>query len=258
MTWGRAYPLLDLDPDLGQLLSEERRSDAIARLQVEVQRLPPGRWMAERLAHTSPEHIGLLVVEGVLSREVIVAGTVSTELLGPGEVVRPWSVFDVAPLLPLAVRWVALTETRVAILDRYFGARSAQWPEITSVLVERLNARAERLATIHAISQVTRVDRQLLALFWHLAERWGRVTSAGVVVPLTLSHRLLGQIVGARRPTVSIAIGELTRRGDLIRRDDGTWLLTGEPVAPSADNVEPIVPLRRRLLPDVARDRPAL
>ena len=57
-----------------------------------------------------------------------------------------------------------------------------------------------------AISQLVRVDRRLLALFWHLAERWGRVTGDGVLVPLTLSHRMLSQLVGARRPTVSTAL----------------------------------------------------
>ena len=50
-------------------------------------------------------------------------------------------------------------------------------------------------------------------------------------MPLVLSHRLIGELVGARRPTVSTALAELARDGQLVRRDDGTWLLTGEPVA---------------------------
>jgi hypothetical protein len=48
-------------------------------------------------------------------------------------------------------------------------------------------------------------------------------------VPLALTHRILGQLVGARRPTVSTALAELAERGELIRRPDGSWLLRGDP-----------------------------
>jgi CRP/FNR family cyclic AMP-dependent transcriptional regulator len=76
------------------------------------------------------------------------------------------------------------------------------------------------------------VDRRLLALFWHLAERWGRVVPGGVHLPLRLTHRILGQLVGARRPTVSAALTELVSEGEVARRADGTWQLTGR--APSS------------------------
>jgi hypothetical protein len=72
-------------------------------------------------------------------------------------------------------------------------------------------------------------------LFWHLAERWGRVTGDGVIVPLALTHRILGQLVGARRPTVSTALSELAERGELVRRPDGSWLLRGDP--PDAESL---------------------
>ena len=75
-----------------------------------------------------------------------------------------------------------------------------RYPEITAALFDRLTERSLRLATTQAISQLTRVDRRLKALFWHLAERWGRVSGDGVIVPLALTHRILGQLVGARRP----------------------------------------------------------
>ena len=66
---------------------------------------------------------------------------------------------------------------------------------------------------------------------------------------MTLSHRMLGQLVGARRPTVSTALGELVRHGELARRDDGTWLLTGTPVGVPEPEIERVIPMRRRLLP---------
>jgi hypothetical protein len=48
-------------------------------------------------------------------------------------------------------------------------------------------------------------------------------------VPLALTHRILGQLVGARRPTVSTALSELAERQELVRRGDGSWLLRGDP-----------------------------
>ncbi len=59
----------------------------------------------------------------------------------------------------------------------------------------------------------------------------------GVVIPLRLSHQLIGQLVGAQRPTVTLALGKLGQRGDLERREDGTWFLSTESrqaVLPSA------------------------
>ena len=46
-----------------------------------------------------------------------------------------------------------------------------------------------------------------------------------MILPLKLTHELLGQLVGAKRPTVSLAIKELERRGTVHRRTDGAWLL---------------------------------
>jgi hypothetical protein len=40
-------------------------------------------------------------------------------------------------------------------------------------------------------------------------------------------------MVGARRPSVTTALGQLMARGEIERRDDGEWLLLGE--APTAE-----------------------
>jgi CRP-like cAMP-binding protein len=241
--------ILELDPELGQLLEGERLATARRDLQVLVHTLHGGPWDASRLAGASPDHIGLLVLDGVLAREVLVSDTISTELLGPGDVVRPWRLHEGDALLQHSVRWNVLTRSRVALLDRRFAAQLARYPEVNAAVIDRINERALRLAVTQAISQLNRVDRRLLALFWHLAERWGRMTPEGVAIPMTLSHRMLGQLVGARRPTVSTALGELAKLGELLRRDDGTWLLTGEPMGVPTEAVERLVPMRRHLLP---------
>ena len=50
------------------------------------------------------------------------------------------------------------------------------------------------------------------------------MTPDGVVVPLQLTHEALGQLVGARRPTVTLALKMLCDRG-AIERPDRSWLV---------------------------------
>ena len=247
-TPGAGAALLELDPELGCLLSPERRTLATRELRVRVSAFPVGAWDGSRLTEADPAHYGLLIVNGVLAREVVLMDTVSTELLGPGDIMRPWHVEGPPELLPVVVRWNALSEVRIGLLDRAVSAQLGAYPEIGAVIVDRMSERAQRLAITQAISQLNRVDQRLLALFWHLAERWGRVAPNGISVPLALSHRLIGELVGARRPTVSTALAELAHESQLVRRQDGTWLLTGEPPAPAADASE-AVRQRRRLIP---------
>src|SRR4051794_23802502 len=246
---GAGRSLLELDPELGQLLTADRRELAERELRVRVTTFPVGEWDAGRLADADPTHIGLLVSEGVLAREVLLGDTVSTELLGPGDIVRPWRIEGPPQLLSVTVRWNALSAIRIGLIDRRTAAVLGRSPEVSAVIVDRLSERAERLTITQAISQLNRVDRRLLALFWHLAERWGRVARDGIAVPLVLSHRLIGELVGARRPTVSTALAELARDGQLVRRDDGTWLLTGEPVALPRGAAVEVIRQRRRLMP---------
>ena len=98
--------------------------------------------------------------------------------------------------------------------------------------MDRLVLRSRLLAFSLAISHVRRVDDRLVLLFWHLADRRGRMTADGIVIPLKLSHSAIAKLVGAQRPTVSTALGQLRDRGVLERDSNDSWLLRGEP--PSA------------------------
>ena len=53
------------------------------------------------------------------------------------------------------------------------------------------------------------------------AERWDDAAASA-------HARLLADLVAARRPTVTSALSDLTRRG-LVRLVDDGWLLSGEP-----------------------------
>jgi CRP/FNR family transcriptional regulator, cyclic AMP receptor protein len=248
----RRAPLLELDPDLGRLLPPDRRAEASRGLVVSVHELCDGGAGLGKLARSSPSHIGLLLLGGVVTREVALADTVTTELLGAGDVIRPWTVEEPVGLLESSVRWSAPSDVSLALLDRRLAVELCSYPELYLVLIDRMSQRSGRLATTQAISQMTGVDRRLLALFWYLAERWGRMTALGVHVPLRISHRLLGQLIGARRPTISAAVGQLAQSGELVRRPDGTWLVSGRPAGPPATAVRPPSPPRFKLLPEPA------
>jgi hypothetical protein len=68
-------PLLDLDLDLGRLLPTERVREARAELGVRVSFIGRGVWYADRLSAAGPEHLGLLMLDGVIAREVLLADT---------------------------------------------------------------------------------------------------------------------------------------------------------------------------------------
>jgi CRP/FNR family transcriptional regulator, cyclic AMP receptor protein len=103
------------------------------------------------------------------------------------------------------------------------------FPQLGVELFTRGTRRAHHLAVALAIVHHQRVEDRIMLTLWHLAERWGRVRSDGVVVPLPLGHQRLADLVGATRPSVTTALGELSRDGLLSRQDDGPWVLHGAP-----------------------------
>jgi CRP/FNR family cyclic AMP-dependent transcriptional regulator len=235
---GGSVQLLNVDPDLARELDPRRAREAADRLYARVIEIPRGRWRpAPSLAQAPTRPIGLLMLEGVIVREATVGDHPSAELLGPGDLLRAWEDPDSEELLPRTIEWTALTATQVAVIDHGFAVRAAQWPEVFAGLIDRAARRAERLVVMQAIAHLTRVDDRLLALLWCLAERWGRVVPDGVLVSLRLSHRTLAGMVGARRPSVTTALGQLMARGELERRGEGEWLLRGQ--APEARNAAP-------------------
>ena len=237
--------VLDVDEDLGRWLSAERRAQARGRLVGRLVRLGKGRWDVEPSpGRPGPGLIGLLIVEGFIARELVRDAQVSLELLGPGDLVRPWD--EEGSLLPIATRWNVLSPARLVVLGPEFTVQVSAFPEVGAVLFARMHMRSQRLAESQAISHANGVATRLHSMLWHLADRWGRVTVDGTVVPLALSHRMLGELVGARRPTVSTGLAELERSGAVVRRGDGTWLLGGSPPVARSSAPQPLVPTRRR------------
>jgi CRP-like cAMP-binding protein len=90
--------------------------------------------------------------------------------------------------------------------------------------MDRTMMRSRHLALGLAVLQQRRVEDRLLTLLWLLADRWGYVTGDGVRVAVPLTHGLLAELVAARRPSVSTALGKLAEIGEL-RRSGDEWIL---------------------------------
>lgn len=223
--------IVDADPELGELLGEEERERARREAITRVRRLSAGTWNAAAALEADSHHRGFLIIDGLLTREVEVLGRRCVELLSDGDVLRPWTWDGDGSHVKAEVGWAVLEPTALAILDHRLVTRMNPWPRLGEELFSRGTRRAHSLAVALAISHHPRVDDRLLLTLWHLAERWGRVRPDGIVVSLPLSHERLANLVGAHRPSVTSALGELSRSGAISRGGDRSWVLHGEPPA---------------------------
>jgi CRP/FNR family cyclic AMP-dependent transcriptional regulator len=212
------------DPELAEAIEPSQRAQATEALVAREFRLPSGDWGGRSVPIEGG--FGLLVLEGVMLHRVGIDGRFGAELLGEGDVLRSASDNVDSSTLPLTVHWLILEQARVAVLDERFARQLAQFPEVAGRLFARSVLRSRQLAVNMAIVHQARVDARLHLLFWHLAGRWGRVRSDGVVLPLRLTHAVLADLVAARRPTVTSALSDLSRRGVIRAVSDG-WLLSG-------------------------------
>ena len=221
--------IIEADPELAQLVEEADRDRARRETQTRVRHLTEGAWNVTESVEPESHHRGFLLIDGLITREVEVLGRSCVELIGEGDVIRPWSWDEDGSHVSAEEGWVVLEPTRMAVLDHRLIVRLTPWPQLGLELFSRGTRRAHSLAVALAIAHHQRVDDRLLLTLWHLAERWGRVGTEGIAVPLPLSHQRLADLIGAHRPAVTTAMGELTRRGAISRRDDRTWILHGTP-----------------------------
>lgn len=229
----RRVRLLELDPDLGGGLSADEFDAARRYATVQVVRL--GRGVHDPAEIGTSALLGLFVVDGLLIRSVQVAERRCGELVGPGSLLRPWDNFGRQAPMPFEVGWRVIAPVQLALLDRRITAVAARWPALMHGIVTRAVERSHALALNVAIHSLQHVELRLLVLLWHLADRFGRVTPEGTVIPLKLSHGDLAELIGSRRPSVSARLAGLSAAGLVVRRGDRTWLLRGEPPAEVRD-----------------------
>jgi CRP/FNR family cyclic AMP-dependent transcriptional regulator len=245
----RTVSLLRVDAELRDAVPPGERRFAERVLIAPRRTLDGGAWASEMLAGDIARPVAALLLRGVVTHEVVLAGRCNAHLLGPGDLFRPWR--SVGTSLPASARWTATGGAEVAVLDERFLLATRRWPMLSAQIYERLAEQVELAAHRAAILGLPRVEDRVLALFWQLADRWGVVRPDGVVVRLSLTHALIGHLVGAQRPTVSLALLRLAREGLLRRTDGAGWLLahdsltilTGRPEA------EPARPASVRAVP---------
>jgi len=69
-----------------------------------------------------------------------------------------------------------------------------------------------------AIAAVPGVQARIELLFWHLAERWGRVAPQGVMLSLNPEQGTIDEMIGASRSRANAALRQLEDAKRLERR----------------------------------------
>jgi CRP/FNR family transcriptional regulator, cyclic AMP receptor protein len=218
--------LLEVDPDLAAVLSDEQRIEA-QRFLLPAAAADEGGDVARLLEESGA--FGAIVLEGMVVQALQIGEDPTLRLIGPGSFVP--SAHPLGSMPVVGARLFVPVPTRLVLLGDEVLIAARRWPWIVSSLHARMLEHSERVATQLAICQLPRVEDRLMALMWLLAESWGHVTPAGIRLPLSLSHEVLGGLIGARRPTVTLALGKLAEQGSLIRQDD-EWLIPEPPAAP--------------------------
>ena len=221
--------VLEVDPELGQDLEPAALAVARPRAIARAMCLEPGRWQpfAEEWEHRG--HLGLLIVDGFLARTLQLGARRGAEIVGPGDVLRPWVRLADYSSVPLDEGWDVLEPARLAVLDRRFAAVLTTWPEVTAAILDRMMARSRWLAFHLAIAHLRRVEDRVHVALWHLADLWGHVGTHGVEMRLNLTHALLADMIAAERPSVSLALAALRDRGLVERDGEHVWHLHGAP-----------------------------
>lgn len=230
--------VLDADPKLLRHVAPDEAGRARRAVIAPLVVVPEGTFDPAECLAAGAGAFAAIVISGLIARELSVGGQPTLHLLGPGDLVHAREVE--AGLLGAEQSWTASLPTRLALLDDRFLHAVRRWPRLLTALVERTHDIHHQALVQLAISQQPRVEDRLLALFGALAGRWGRTTAEGIVVPLTLTHEALGRLIGARRPTVTLALKALADAGRLQRRGDGGWTLPGAPSPDAKRDFEPL------------------
>jgi CRP/FNR family cyclic AMP-dependent transcriptional regulator len=223
----RSARLLEIVPQLGDAVEPEQQEAARAALRVPVVDLAVGAWDRGELLATSGHAFGAVVLTGLVTRHLDIGGHPALDLHGPGDLLGVQGLPEA--LLLAGDSWAATVPTTIGVLDDRFLVAARRWPRLVTGLFGQLQEQRDRLLLQLVIAEQPRVEDRVLTLFWHLADRFGHVTPDGVVISLALTHEAVGRLIGARRPTVTLAMRALADRGAIVRRSDRCWLVCEMP-----------------------------
>ena len=208
--------LLDVDGALTAAVPAEDRAAAREMLRVRRISLPTGQWA---LPDGVDRALALFVVDGLILREQAGPCDGPVALLGPGDLA------DVRRLADGSEHWRVVRPAVVAVVDARLLLAGRRWPRLFAALMHRLFDMGAEQVAMNSMLALPRVEERMLVLLGHYADRWGVATPAGRVVDLPVTHLILGRLVAARRPTVSLALGALAAEARLSRDEEGRWVL---------------------------------
>ncbi len=100
MAMSESIQLLRHDPDLAEFLQGDRLEQARKDLTTRIVHLSLATGLPWSASGTFPKGLGLLVLEGLILRRVGLGGRFGSELLGDGDLLRPWQDVDPGPTAP--------------------------------------------------------------------------------------------------------------------------------------------------------------
>jgi CRP-like cAMP-binding protein len=204
--------LLDSDSEIAEEFDVRARIAARQLATARVLQIGVGACDLSPWFEAAGQGLGLLILDGLVALEIRVSGRTAAELVGPGDLLQPPEP-AADHLVVRTCGWRVLRPTKLAVLDADFADRVRAFPQITRILARRACRRPLELDVLRAITSQPRLEVRLVLLLWHLAARWGRVEPSGVRLSLPLTHRLLGQLVAAERPSISHALKRLAQAG---------------------------------------------
>jgi hypothetical protein len=244
-----------------QLTADEHAE--LAGITVPTITVEPGPLDLERLL-TEHRAFGATVFEGLVMSSLRIGERTGIHLLCPGDLLVPRN--DLWPTWLAELDFHTAAPVRLGLLGNDLLAAVYRWPRLLQSIYGSLGDQLQRLTVQLVICQLPRVEDRILAMLWLLADSWGHVTPGGVRLGLPLTHESLGALVGARRPTVTLALRKLTDDGALVAQDPG-WLLVAPPphpteaalqIAPAPLDELPIGPWMASATPAQARIDPSV
>jgi CRP/FNR family transcriptional regulator, cyclic AMP receptor protein len=219
---------LDAKLELTRRMSPDERGE-LAAITLPVVDVAEGPLELQAILHAH-QAFAAGVLDGMAVHVIQIGAQSGIQLLGPGDLLTQPNADPPAWLGGVAFR--APAPMSVTLLGDDFLAVARRAPQLIPALYDCLADQMERLSSQLVICQLPRVEQRVLAILWLLAETWGHVTPAGVRVPMALTHETLGSLIGARRPTVTLALRKLGEDGSVLRQESG-WLLLKLPPEPA-------------------------
>ncbi len=133
----------------------------------------------------------------------------------------------------------AVDETVVVPIDR---RRFTAWmanPTLAARIVRHLAAQVADRSVSAATALEMGVERRVLLKLQQLAHRYGEPSPEGIRLDMKLTHQQIASMVGAVRESVTIALGRLQIRGDIIIRKRTIWI--PHPDRAAVRNGEPLI-----------------